>query len=379
MEKENKLIQKYLDMLAETLTLTVHVIGGENRIVASTLAHKVGETIARVPADLPLLALPHDDLRLLVEDGHDCSVVTANAVMAAIKTLFCLQDFGKRRKYSQEETIVRELLSAGGSQPDSPITGYLKTAGMDVSQPRCVIVLEFEQKANRYFNINLDLGYDASAEELKEQVIATIRANEYLTARDIVAQLGSNQIVILKAFLQVADTGKIYKALDRICRSILVDLEPSKIFAFRLAYGNLYTDFGQLKTSYAEAVSLIGLGKKFLNYMGLYTFDDLLLEYMTHTLPQAAVDKAIKPLLDTFKRKDGTVDVELLQIAEGFVNEGLSLSRTAQTTYLHRNTVSAKLEKIKSLTGLDPENSFYHALLIKLAAIHLRLAYPGTK
>ena len=214
---------------------------------------------------------------------------------------------------------------------------------------------------------------------MKEYVVGKIKANRYLTKQDIVVLLNTNQIILIKAFLPVSDPSKMYQALDRICRSVLDDLEHSKIFSLRMAYGNLYTDFSKLKQSYEEAQSLIRLGAKFLNRNGLYTLDDLLVEQIAAALPPAAVDKILRPILFALKRKDGTSDVELLHVAEVFVDEGLNLVRTAQKTFLHRNTIAAKIEKIRELTGLDPESSFYHAFIIKLAAVYVRLSQPGMK
>ena len=378
MEKNVRLIQQYLDTLAAMAPLTVHVVNASSRIVASTSSARTGEVVAPALAGEDRLALT-ENLWLILESEVESREIISNTIKAALESFLQTLEASNKSKFSQEEVIVRELLTRGYPKNDSTLLGYLKRAGLDVSQSRTVILMDFSEKVNRYFNINLDLGYEASAEDLKEYVVGKIKANRYLTKQDIVVLLNTNQIILIKAFLPVSDPSKMYQALDRICRSVLDDLEHSKIFSLRMAYGNLYTDFSKLKQSYEEAQSLIRLGAKFLNRNGLYTLDDLLVEQIAAALPPAAVDKILRPILFALKRKDGTSDVELLHVAEVFVDEGLNLVRTAQKTFLHRNTIAAKIEKIRELMGLDPESSFYHAFIIKLAAVYVRLSQPGMK
>jgi carbohydrate diacid regulator len=46
-------------------------------------------------------------------------------------------------------------------------------------------------------------------------------------------------------------------------------------------------------------------------------------------------------------------DVELLETGDCFLKNNLNLSETAREMYIHRNTLTYRLEKIEKLTGLD--------------------------
>lgn len=282
---------------------------------------------------------------------------------------------------SREELLVKELLSPdSGSRYDSTVLiSNLKQSGLDITQSRTVILLDLEEEVNRYFNIHLDLGYDASAEKAKAETIQMLKANRHITQQDIVAPYGPNQIVIIKAFMKITEQGRIYQALDRICETILSELATSKIFAIRLAYGSLYDDFADVKQSYQEARLIIQLGMTFLGRNGLYKYEDLLAEHITYNLPGRMLHKILHPLAGKLKQREDAGDEELLCIVETYINDNFNLTETSRKLYLHRNTIAGKIEKYKKLTGLDPGQRYEDALLTKLLAVYLRLSAAGLK
>jgi carbohydrate diacid regulator len=58
----------------------------------------------------------------------------------------------------------------------------------------------------------------------------------------------------------------------------------------------------------------------------------------------------------------------LLQTLETFFTEECSPSRTAKRLFIHRNTLSYRLNQIADLTGLDP-HIFAQAMQLRLAML----------
>lgn len=46
-------------------------------------------------------------------------------------------------------------------------------------------------------------------------------------------------------------------------------------------------------------------------------------------------------------------DEETMQTVRGFLDNGMNISQTARNTYMHRNTLMYRLNKIRKLTGMD--------------------------
>jgi len=279
---------------------------------------------------------------------------------------------------NRDEGIIRALLLHEQQKQGEDNISYklfksLKTYGFDLFLLRSVILIELEKKTNTYFNINLDLGYEASIETFKDKVVAVIKENKFLNNQDVVAFADNNHIVVIKSFLDVGDIGKLYQALDVICDLIVSDLEEAKIFAYRIAYGGIYDDLADLGKSYQEAANTLNLGAVFQENSGVYTVDAGVLEHIAYYLPAMVRHKSVQAILEKLKKSDGTVDVELLEVAEGFVDQCMNLMQTAKALHLHRNTVSGKIEKFKQKTGLDIEKCFKDAFLTKMAALTVKM------
>lgn len=278
----------------------------------------------------------------------------------------------------RDETIIKELLEVRAHGLEEQSISYklfksLRSFGFDLFLLRSVVLIELEKKTNTYFNINLDLGYESSIETFKDKVVNVIKANKYLNNQDVVAFADNDHIVIVKSFLNVGNTRKLYFALDKVCRVIMSDLDEAKIFAYRIAYGGIYSDLFDVRKSYTEAQNTIRLGEMFQESSGVYTAEQGLIEHINYYLPPIIKDKAIQSVLDSLKGIDGRLDWDLLCIAEGFVDECMSLVKTANKLHLHRNTVSSKIDKFKKKTGLDPEENFKDALLTKLTAMSAKI------
>jgi len=279
---------------------------------------------------------------------------------------------------SREETIVKELLAVSSYDLGKQSLSYkllksLKAFGFDLFLLRSVILVKLEKKTNSYFNINLDLGYESSVEAFKDRGVQIIKANKYLNNQDIVAFADSDHIVIVKSFLDVGNIGKLYYALDNICESMISDLEAAKIFTYHIAYGGIYSTFHDVRKSYVEAENTIHLGSVFQENPGIYSVDKGIFEHVGYYLPSIVQHKVIQSVLDKLKKADGSIDLELLSVAEAFVDQCMNLMHTASQLHLHRNTVYLKIDKFKNKTGLNPEKSFQDAFIIKMAAVSVKI------
>jgi sugar diacid utilization regulator len=279
---------------------------------------------------------------------------------------------------SREEKIVKELLlvssyDLGKRSLSHKLLKSLKSFGFDLFLLRSVILIKLEKKTNSYFNINLDLGYESSVEVFKDKGVQVIKANKYLNNQDIVAFADNDHIVIVKSFLDTGDIGKLYYALDNICKEMISDLEAARIFSYHIAYGGIYSTFYDTRKSYVEAANTIHLGAIFQDNPGIYSVDQGIFEHVGYYLPPIVQHKVIQSILEKLKKTDGTIDLDLLFIAEEFVDQCMNLMHTANKLHLHRNTVSLKIDKFKNKTGLNPEKSFQDAFIIKMTAISVKI------
>jgi carbohydrate diacid regulator len=266
--------------------------------------------------------------------------------------------------------IAQMLLS---DKPDTEkLLPMMNRQELDPSLLRTVICISLKFHQTSYFNINLSLGYQASIERIRTEAIKRLKANRYLNSQDIVYQYNGNTIAIIKSFISTADHTRIYLSLDKICQDLGKTLKEFSAFSFSIAYGNLSYGVNELKKSLDEAMEIITIGQRTRPNEQLYILEYILFDNVCHYLYPQIISKMIEPAIEKLKRKDGTLPSELISCAEAFVDNCMSFSQTSKNHRIHRNTITARLEKLKILTGLDPVNSFRDAFIIKMLTTYVR-------
>lgn len=276
----------------------------------------------------------------------------------------------------EPEQIARMLLA---QTPDTEaLLSLMNRHELDPSMLRTVICIRLDHHKTSYFNINLSLGYQASFEQLHAEVVRRLRRSRPLNAQDLIYAPDRNTLLILKAFLPGPDLSRLYLALDVVCQDLAAILRSFSAFSFSIAYGNLYPGVDKLYNSWREAEETLAVGRQSGQNTDLYSLDSLLFESVCRHLQPQVVNKMLQPALHKLRRRDGELPMELILCCEAFVDSCMSLSRTAAHTQLHRNTISARLDKLRLLTGLDPAASFRDAFLVKMLAVSLRQRHGAS-
>ena len=66
-------------------------------------------------------------------------------------------------------------------------------------------------------------------------------------------------------------------------------------------------------------------------------------------------------------------DADMLGTAEKFLENNLNVSETARKLYMHRNTLTYRLDKIERATGLDIRN-FSDAITFRLCGLLYKIS-----
>lgn len=273
----------------------------------------------------------------------------------------------------EEEALLNALLDREAAARGEELKLRALNAGYDLNLPRAVIVLRLEPKENSYFNINLHLGYDVTREQLKGDILDQIKGDLYLTAQDLIAFYGEEHLVICKAFLNMENPGRLYQALDVMGNHLYELIKDNHLFAVQVAYGSIVTEIASLRQSYLEAVELISLGRSCGRMHGFIDAEAILFEALVCALPGRLTSRYLEPLFQRIEAA-GEEGAQLLETVEAYIDNNMNIKQTADKLYLHRNTVTNRLERLKQLTGLDPGGGFRALFWLKMLAVYRRLA-----
>jgi carbohydrate diacid regulator len=103
----------------------------------------------------------------------------------------------------------------------------------------------------------------------------------------------------------------------------------------------------------------------------VHSFKEYVLIRMLEEMPKHKLNEYLEILMDT-DAKDVFNDPEMIETAEEFLENSLNVSETARKLYLHRNTLTYRLDKIERSTGLNIRK-FADAITFRLVTILSKL------
>jgi carbohydrate diacid regulator len=104
---------------------------------------------------------------------------------------------------------------------------------------------------------------------------------------------------------------------------------------------------------------------------GVHSFKEYMLIKMLEDMPKYKLNEYLETLMDTGAREIFN-DTEMTNTAEEFLENSLNVSETARKLYLHRNTLTYRLDKIEKSTGLNIRK-FSDAVTFRLITILSKL------
>jgi carbohydrate diacid regulator len=281
--------------------------------------------------------------------------------------------------------LVRDLL-AGNFADEAQVIREAQVLGMDLARPRAVIVID----ATKYILDGPSIserGEETSIRRRARDVIRHVVQFFHLPSAAICTYLGDGELAILKASSSRdlapwssdgRDTGAPaaswtnLPAQKRAGQALLSWLEQQTRSEVAIGIGRHHAGLAGLARSSQDAQAALSLGRRLALRGRVYCLDDLgAAAFVGISDQRTKLELAVRLL--------GPLDQEpdLLATLQTFFDHNCCPSRTASTLAIHRNTLSYRLEKVTSLTGLDPRH-FDDAIQMRLALL-LRTVGPESE
>lgn len=267
-----------------------------------------------------------------------------------------------REPITDEATILREA----------------QILGMDFAPPRAAILIdagEYILSPNRSGRPEL---VEARTRRRAQLVIASVVGFFDLPNDTICAYIGSGEVAVLKASSTQdlvawtdreggqqpsspswADLG----ALKRASTALLARLRRDINAPLSVGIGRYHPGIRGLARSYQDARAALTLGRRFHGQNQVHCLDGLGIAAFVGVSDESTKIDLATHLLSPLDHAD-----ELLETLDIFFSENCCPSSTANRLSIHRNTLSYRLDKATSLTGLDPRR-FDDAVQIRLSLL----------
>ena len=173
----------------------------------------------------------------------------------------------------------------------------------------------------------------------------------YLGKSETLLRTGEKSVAIIKSLKKGEDL-----SAPRVYAKILSQATYEEFGkTATVGVGEIVSDVEELSLSYRQASDAIELNGKKTGDGCVFPYAELVFGEIVGELTE---EKAIKKLHAIMPESALAVfnDEELFRTAQTFLTCNLNLSETARKLFLHRNTLSYRLERIERITGLNIKN-----------------------
>ncbi|MCX7885267.1 MAG: helix-turn-helix domain-containing protein [Caloramator sp.] len=238
---------------------------------------------------------------------------------------------------------------------------------------RMILSLEQEKEAATFMQpleyiLKNDISYESLIGRYEGYTVLYIKCRE--DVEDILFNIYSGYDVEL-----VKDDDGIYlikkfEDIENEANSIINGIGDERGINIIIGSGRMVKDKYTIKHSSQDAKLSAVFAEKLGFKNGYFVYDKMVIYEVINSLDIGELEKLYDEIYRGFF--DVIRDRELINTAEEFLKRDLNISEAARRLYIHRNTLLYRIEKIKSLTGLDIK-SFEEAMIFKFLLIIYRL------
>jgi carbohydrate diacid regulator len=277
--------------------------------------------------------------------------------------------------------FIHDLLR-GAITNEADILRQGQILGMDLTKPRAVVLINASDYMFKSAPIELpritSVCTSAKAWQQAQFIINSIVSFFHLPNDTICAHIGEGEVAVLKASStqdlvawadcedkpnQSNSSWANLNALKRASSELLSRLRYDTHADISIGIGRYHSGIQGLAKSYQDARAALYLGRSFQGPNQVYCLDKLGIAAFVGISDESTKMELAKHLLSPLDQEP-----DLLETLDTFFVENCCPSSTAKQLSIHRNTLSYRLDKITSLTGLDPRR-FDEAMQIRLALL----------
>lgn len=287
-------------------------------------------------------------------------------------------------KHELKNKFINDLLH-GSLGDEVTILREAQILGMDLTPPRAVILIDASEYILAPTSASQPEPSESRIRRRAQLVIGSVVDFFELPNDTICAYIGNGEVAVLKAsnkqnlttWLDHTDEQDTASpswanltALKRAGVALLTRLRLDTRAAINLGIGRYHPGLGGLAGSYQDARAALSLGRRFHGQNRVHCLDGLGIAAFV-----GIADEETKLDLATNLLSPLDHEPDLLETLDAFFNLDCSPSAVAERLSIHRNTLGYRLDKIASLTGLDPR-CFDNAVQIRLALLLRSLNRP---
>lgn len=209
-------------------------------------------------------------------------------------------------------------------------------------------------KAKRIiFLVEVPQQNEREAQEILKSAFAG-KMDDYVTAVD------EKSVILVHTF----EEDEKFEDMENLANMLVEIMNTELYLDVRVSFGTPVSELKDLSKSYKEAKMGLEVGKIFYQQRKVISYDTLGIGRLIYQLPVNLCRMFIQEIFGDDIPEE--LDEETLMTVNKFFENNLNVSETSRQIYVHRNTLVYRIEKLRTVTGLDIR-VFDDALTLKIA------------
>lgn len=324
---------------------------------------------ARFVAPIVVGGVPSGYLSII---GREDELDEIDRVATGRAAAVCALEIAKRQAISEAEKRIRsdflDDLFAGHFTSEATIVSRGQLLGFDPTKQYAVVL--FDLDASSAYLEWLSSHNEQYAVQLRQVFSRGLTEETARVNPGVLLRINAESAAALYPVDPRGGMPAVREQVERIRRAVAERLEGMTVSA---ALGRLYPRVLDAPRAYREAEQAMIIALRLFGPNRTTAFDDLgiyRLLFHLHGTPELA--SFYEETLQKVVEHDEKHGSELVPTLKAFFATHGNLSKTAELLYLHRNTVSYRLQRIEEITGLqldDEDDRFQLQLALKLRDI----------
>lgn len=241
--------------------------------------------------------------------------------------------------------VFLENIFMKGINSEEEIIELAEIGGVKLKEKNMVAIFSAEEGENSFYEIKTILA------SMQRSIITSfadksISPTSYVSGNSLIFLISESGDEMIEK--RISQFIKIYRFLEAL-------YDDEKIW---LSFGNVYDNLSEIKNSFEDALKAMKLLKmglckeNFVRYSDIGSYK-LILGISEHKSLINFRDSMLKKLYDYDKKSNADLFLTLRTYVENREN----IPKTSNELMIHRNTLLYRLDKIKSITGAELENT----------------------
>ncbi len=286
-------------------------------------------------------------------------------------TVFTIKMMQSKIAYEVEERVSGDFLDDllnGSYHSSEDMIHRASYLGHDLTEPYQVIYLDIDDCSDHLYKKK---GNESMISQLKRRVFDIVKNCVEERIPSSITGIKSDAIVVAAP----CPGNKSDPGLDEIAyflKDKVKQLIPE--ITVSIGIGKVGSSIEEIKNSYQEARRAIFISRKFNKKDHVIAYESLgayklLFNVSDETDLQQLVDQALGPLLNYDRKKKNEVFIQTLR---QYLFSNCNNQKTAESLFIHLNTLKYRLQKIQEIAGIDlhnPETRLNLQLALKVLEI----------